>query len=376
MTDTVLRYSDDELLLRDACRTVLQRDFPTSWVRSVMATNGPWPEQWSKFSDLGWTGLTVPETHGGLGFGLRELSVVAEEFGRAVQPGPFLASSVVALAAAELGGTSSSALDLTALATGDLVGTWSVDVEGSDGTVTAVPDSRRAGAWRLCGTRSFVPDADHASILMIDASEGEQQRLFVVPLDANGVTTRAHVTADLGRRYSQLQFDHVVLDSASVLTTRDSARQWLANAGTVVQCAESLGAAEHLVEMTVTFALQRHQFGRAIGSFQAIKHRIADMRIRVQAGRAAVRYAAWAVAAHRPDATRAVHVAKQWIGESTSWVAGEALQVHGGIGFTWEHDLHLYLRRLKANELTLGTPDWHSQRLGDWCLCPQSGGGA
>jgi len=372
MTDAILRYRDDEILLRDSCRAVLQGDFPTSWVRSVMDTDGPWRQQRSRFAELGWTALALPESHGGLGFGLRELAVVAEEFGRAVQPGAFLSSSVAGLAIAEFGDLADGSVAgrwLTELASGDVGATWSTDVDGAAGPLTAIRDPKQPERWQISGARRLIPDLAQASMLLIDALDDDgQTRLFAVPTDAHGMKTQPHVTADLGRRYRHVQFGEV---PGELVTDDPEAVRWLTDAGTVIQCAESLGAAERLLEMTVAFAQQRHQFGRAIGTFQAIKHRIADMRIRVQAGRAAMRYAAWSVAGHRADASRAVHVAKQWIGESSSWVASEALQIHGGIGFTWEHDLHLYLRRLKANELTLGTPDWHSQRLGEWCLCGQ-----
>ena len=203
-------------------------------------------------------------------------------------------------------------------------------------------------------------------MVLLDAQTADGSGLFVVPLDQDGVTVTAHRTIDLTRRYGVLQLDGVSVDAVS--RVGQEASSWPAAAGVVVQCAESVGAGARLLELTVEHAQHRRQFGRAIGSFQALKHRMADMRIAVQAARAAMRYAAWSMELGRPDAERAVHVAKQWIGESMSALAGEALQIHGGVGFTWEHDLHLYLRRLKANELTLGSSEWHAQQLGAWCL--------
>jgi len=368
----VLHERDDEEVLRDACRRVLQGELPVARVRALAeAGEHPGRALWPTVVELGWTGIVVPEEHGGAGLGLMELTVLAEEHGREVQPGPLLSSAVCGLALARHGTAAQQAAWLPAMAAGALVGAWSVDVDGTAGAVTAVPDADGSGGVRLSGRRLAVAETRDAHVLLADARCPDGRHVMaLVPLDAPGVSTRAATTLDLLRAYDEVAFEDVAVPPADVLgagagADDEAIRHDVAALGTVVQCAESLGAATRLVEDTVAYARDRRQFGRAIASFQAIKHRLADMRIKLEAGRAAMRYAAWAVQHRRPDARRAVHVAKQWVGESTSWIASEALQVHGGIGFTWEHDLHLYLRRIKANELTLGSPDWHSRRLGD-----------
>jgi alkylation response protein AidB-like acyl-CoA dehydrogenase len=221
----------------------------------------------------------------------------------------------------------------------------------------------------VTGTRRLVADGVGAEVLLADAWLDGRRALVLLPLSGAAVETRTMATIDLTRRYVEARVDNLAIDPAYLLDGDGApARQAVADMGTALHCAESIGAAARLLELTVDHARNRQQFGRPIGSFQAIKHRLADMRIRLQASRAAVRYAVWAAAERRPDAARAGHVAKQWTGEATSWIASEAVQVHGGVGFTWESDVHLYLRRIKANELLLGTPDWHAHRLGEWCL--------
>ena len=212
------------------------------------------------------------------------------------------------------------------MARGELMATWSIDVDGSGGRLIAerVPQEPQ-GSWRLSGVRRLVPDPAHAHVVLLDAQTADGSGLFVVPLDQDGVTVTAHWTIDLTRRHGVLQLDGVSVDAVSRVGQEASASSWPAAAGVVVQCAESVGAGARLLELTVEHAQHRRQFGRAIGSFQALKHRMADMRIAVQAARAAMRYAAWSMELGRPDAERAVHVAKQWIGESMSALAGEAL---------------------------------------------------
>ncbi len=366
-----LIYSEDERLLRDTCRKYLDTEMPLSGVRRTLDEGLP-PGYWAGISALGWPGVVIPEAYEGYGYGLRELAVLATEHGRSVAPGPLLSSSVFAMALSTAGTDQQRAELLPRVAAGELVGSCSLDVDGALGELTLSRRTERT-ALTLTGTRRLVAEAAPADYVVVDVTYEGSTRLVLIPMKDPAVRVRDMATIDLARRFSEISFDGVTVSTGSMLPADPLCRQHVIDIATVIQCAESVGAAERLLEMTVTHALSRHQFGRPIGSFQAIKHRLADMRIRVQACRAATRYAAWALAAGRDDATRAAHVAKQYGGEAASWVASEALQIHGGIGFTWAHDLHLFLRRIKANELTLGTPDWHARRLADWCVAPSQG---
>ena len=368
-----LTLTEEQSVLRDSWREVLEREMSIEWTRAVLATDADWDRGgWKLIRELGWTGLAVPEEFGGVGLGLAEACVLAEELGRVVHPSPLLASAAVALALGRYGSPSQQRSWLPGLADGSIVGTRSVDVDGACGAVIA----ERTGAdLRLHGVRHFVPAAAEADLLLLDVILDGSARLALVPGDAAGLRARRMSTVDLARAYDVVAFEGVEIDGDALLggTLSTRARGHLAEVAAAIQCAESLGAARRLLEMTVEYAGQRHQFGKPIGSFQAIKHRVADMRIRLEASTVASRYATWAVTADRPDAGRAIHVAKQYGGEAWSWIASQALQLHGGVAFTWEHDLHLLLRRLKANELTLGSPDWHALELGFWRLENASG---
>jgi alkylation response protein AidB-like acyl-CoA dehydrogenase len=246
---------------------------------------------------------------------------------------------------------------LPLLATGDAVASWGLQSPGGNGAVHLQDQCLR-------GTRHFVPDAHTAGHLLVDAISDDGPLLVVVDTDADGVTRTARDTIDLTRQYATVEFDGTPVAEDAVITSPDARAELLA-AAVALQCAESVGVTRHLVEMTISYACARHQFDRPIGSFQAVKHRIADMHIQLEGAAVATEESTWAVQHRRPDADTAVHVAKSWTGRATSFVASEALQLHGGIGFTWEHDLHLFLRRAKVNELLLGSPSWHDERLFD-----------
>jgi alkylation response protein AidB-like acyl-CoA dehydrogenase len=354
--------TEDMALLRAACRRFLEAEMPVALVRQGLDREGKPPDHWSKISELGWPGVGVPEPLGGLGLGAVELTVLAQESGRFVQPGPLLASAVFAASVAQTFDSDEARETATQAAAGKRIGTWSVDCQSDLGTLRLRPHDH---SFTLSGTRRLVPAADLASDLLIDVDCDGEPALVLAPMPDIPGRVRRMSTLDVARDYGEVRFDGVPIEGWRVLRGAPGhvARQRLANLGTVLQCAESSGAATRLLELTVAYAVSRQQFGRAIGSFQAIKHRLADMRIRTKSSDVAVRYAAHAVATDQDDATAAVHTAKCWVGESASWVAGEAQQIHGATGFTWDSDLHLFLRRIKANELTMGTPAWHAQHL-------------
>ena len=222
------------------------------------------------------------------------------------------------------------------------------------------------GRVRLDGVARFVHDAHDADLLLVAYRSAAGPGHALVPLPAAGVETRVLGGLDLTRRLCEVRFAGVEVDAASVVCTGAAANESIARAlrlATVLQAAESVGATEALFERTVDYAKQRVQFGRVIGSFQAIKHKLAGMLVELEGARAAAHYAALAIAESTDDRDEAVAVAGSYVREVCAHVCGEALQIHGGIGFTWEHDVHLFVRRAKANEVLFGDAAWHRERL-------------
>lgn len=344
--------------LRAASHKLLARNATSERIREVAAQHaGHDRALWEQIADLGWLALTVPEDHDGLDLGLEELAILAEEFGYSLQPSPFLTHS---LATWLLGRHGSAALQsrlLPALASGESIAACGLQ-EPEEGSTLTLCDGR------LNGFRRFVPSAPHADVLVLDAIADDQHIVAVVDVaDASdSLHATAQQTIDFTRPYATVVFADTPVSEYAIISAPVGAVE-LRHAAVALQCAESIGVIRRLVDMTVSYAGTRQQFGRAIGSFQAIKHRIADMHIEHEGAAAATEEAACAVQRWRSDAAVAVHVAKSWTGNAASRVASEALQLHGGIGFTWEHDLHLFLRRAKVNELLLGQPGWHNEQL-------------
>ncbi len=325
---------------------------------------------WREGASLGWTAALVPESYGGGSVTdqpLVDLVVLAEEMGRALYPGPFFATNLVARAIADAGTETQRTELLPALAQGESVATWCFTADGGcDLAGVRIRADRGSDGVRLDGVARFVPDAHVADLLLVTAAAGEELLQVLAPLPSERVSVRPLRGLDLTRGLCEVRFDGAVLPASAVLgTSGDGAGQierQLA-AAAVLLSAETVGAADRLLELTVDHAKTRVQFGRPIGSFQAIKHKLASMLVWLEASRAAAHYAALAVDGAFPDAREAASIAKSYVADAASTLCGEALQTHGGIGFTWEHDVHLYLRRVKSNEVLYGDPAWHRERL-------------
>lgn len=346
--------------LRSVIRKVLLRNATSERIRTVASAHGGHDAKfWNEIADMGWLALTVPDERDGLGLGLPELAILSEEFGYSLQPSPLLAHSLVTWIIARHGSLNLQARLLPALASGEVIASWALAEPGATEALV-LHDGR------LHGARPLVPYAMCADHLLVEVVSDGQPMLVAVDVAAAGTTLRIaeQHTIDLMRPYAGVEFDGVRVESDAIVSVA-AAPSELWGAALALQCAESVGVARRLVEMCVSYTTTRHQFDRPIGSFQAVKHRIADMQIQLQGAAVATEESVWALHRRRSDAEVAVHVAKSWTGRAASWVASEALQLHGGIGFTWEHDLHLYLRRAKVNELLLGQPAWHDERLFD-----------
>ena len=365
-------FGDDQELLRSTTRKFLESRHPIATTRSRIENDNTLDRDvWQEGAGLGWTAMLVPEEYDGGSVTdqpVVDLVALAEELGRELYPGPVLATNVVADAIAAAGTDEQRKEHLPAIAGGDCIATWCLTGDGSTdvASIDVSIDSTDPSALRLNGCARFVHDAHVADLVLVTARDGDGLSLLTVPTDTMGVATRVLGAIDLTRRFCEVRFDDVPVDASRFLGDRGLASESIERAlrlATVLQAAEAVGAADHLLEMTVQYAKDRVQFGRAIGSFQAIKHRLADLLIEVEAARSAARYAALAVADSRDDRDEAVAVAGSYVREAFARVCGEALQIHGGIGFTWEHDVHLFLRRAKTDQLLYGEPSWHRERL-------------
>ncbi|MFD0684680.1 acyl-CoA dehydrogenase family protein [Actinomadura fibrosa] len=353
-----LAVTEEQRELRDALRRFFADRSPATEVRRLMAVDeGYDPAVWKQMAgQLGLQGLAVPEEHGGAGFGFRELAVVFEEMGRALVCAPFLATTVAA--AALLAGEGGHDL-LPGIADGTVIATLAVAEERGLWDPAAVEATVEGGLLR--GAKAFVLDGHLADLLVVAAREEDGSvGLYVVDGHAEGLTRTLVPTLDQTRRLARIGLD-------GVPGRRVGGEDALARAldvAAVALAAEQLGGAERTLEMTVEYAKVRRQFGRPIGSFQAVKHRCADMFVLVESARSAVLNAAAVVDEAPGGLPAAAALAKAYCSDAFVHTAGEAIQLHGGIGFTWEHDAHLYFKRAQASRQLFGTPDRHRERLG------------
>jgi alkylation response protein AidB-like acyl-CoA dehydrogenase len=364
----MLGTTEEHEELRASVRRFLADKAPLPRVRELMETeDGTDDAVWTQAgAQLGLQGLAIPEAYGGAGFTFAEQAIVLEEFGAALYSGPYLASAVFA-ATALLASPDEGARRglLPGIASGETIATLAFTED--DGSwdpasirMTAVKDG---DAWKLDGHKSFVLDGHAAGLLLVVAQTSAGLSLFAVAGTEAGLTRASLPTLDQTRKLARCEFADVAGrligspgDAAAVLDrTLDVAAIALA--------AEQLGGAQRALDMAVEYAKIRHQFGRPIGSFQAIKHRCADLLLEVESLRSAVSYAAAAAADSRAEIPVLAPLVKAYASETYFHVAAENIQIHGGIGFTWEHDAHLYFKRAKSSELFLGDAAYHRERL-------------
>lgn len=364
-----MQLSDDERdELRSAARKFLDAEAGSERVRALLDDErGHDPRVWGTVADLGWPAIHVPEAHGGMGASYTDLVVILHELGRHVAPTPFLSSAVLGAEALLLATNDAVRADLLPSVIG---GERIVTVAGPTGSCESgalgVTWSTGNGL-RLDGTARFVPDAHVADGIVVvarDASGGVTMAL--VEPNAAGVRIAVEPTFDRTRRLARVDLDGVAVDDSKLLGqpgAMQAQHRRLTSLGAIAVCADALGAAEHMLEVSSAYAKQRMQFGRAIGSFQAVKHHCANMLVAVEASRAAVAYAAQVLDDPSENVDMAASVAKSFVGPACADSCQLAVQVHGGIGFTWEHDAHLYLKRAKLDEALFGTASWHRRRV-------------
>jgi alkylation response protein AidB-like acyl-CoA dehydrogenase len=358
--------SDDQQALRSAAADLLDDRCPMTRVRQVADETGQLDDLlWAAMAEQGWLAVELPEAAGGLGLGLVETVVLCEQVGRHLAPVPFLGTVLtgVALASALADGEIEPTTALGEVA----VETW-IEQLGVGDAVGAVAWSRQPGAvtarrdvgggWTLSGRTDLVVYGPSADVVVVFAdAEGSPALFALAPLGPERPT--AEPAMDRTRSMGWL----AVSDRPAVRLGGPERAGDLLDRGATAVSAEMLGAAERVLEMTVAYAKDRVQFGRPIGGFQAVKHRCADMLVDVEGMRSATYYAGWAVGADDPEARAAASVAKVWSSDAARRVMASGLQVHGGIGFTWEHDLHLFLKRSQLDQMSFGDAGLHRERL-------------
>ena len=342
--------TEEQAALREVSRSMLAVSCPPQLVRSLASAGQDVDDKlWQRGTELGWIGIAVPEEHDGAGQGLVELCLVAEEIGRAAAPGAFVDSALIAVALARQGKPEL----VPALAAGGLKASWA-----HHGSVAGSYD---ADELVLSGRATAVQAAAAADWLLVTAASDKGRRLVLVERTRASVEPRR--TLDETRRWYDVVLDGLRVRAADVVSADEAEIGWLTDAAAVLTAADSLGVGERLLEMTVGYVKVREQFGRPLGSFQSVKHKVADMLTTLKGARAATYYAAMALDAGVAEAAAGSSAAKAYTADGVAALAGEALQAHGGIGFTWEHDLHRYLRRAKVNEMLYGTAAEHYERL-------------
>jgi alkylation response protein AidB-like acyl-CoA dehydrogenase len=365
-------FTQEQVMLRNLTREFLMRENTPRAVRTVMEESSGFSDAtWQQMADMGLPGLAIDAGYGGQGLGMVEMALVLDEMGRTAYPGPFFATTVLAATAiAASRQDNQMARYLPDIARGRTRATLAILEDALSWAPSGVKlrAEQRGDGFVLSGTKRFVPFANAADLVLIVArtSGGEDgTTVFAVPGDAPGLRQTANVEMDHTSRTSTLTLEGVSVASDAVIGEVD--RGW-GVIGPVLQraaigaSAEMLGAARRCLEMSVDYARVRQQFGQPIGMFQAIKHACAEMLLEVENAHAATYYAAWALDAGSPDAALAASVAKAYVGDAARKVCGSSIQVHGGIGFTWEYDLHLYVKRAKHFEPLYGDADFHRER--------------
>jgi alkylation response protein AidB-like acyl-CoA dehydrogenase len=369
-------FSEDQDELRRAARRFLEVESSEERVRAVMGTEDGYDSAvWKQLSgDLGWTALTIPETYGGLGMSHLDLHPLMEEMGRALLCAPFF--STICLGANVLllcGNDAQKDRYLPSIAAGETTATLAYAEKQRQNGPEAIQATyvHQDGDYVLRGSKHYVLDGHTADLVIVAAraqgSQGaEGVSLFAVPADARGLTRTWTPTMDQTRRLASIELDVVTVPADALLG--EEGRGWAPCERTldlacIALAAEQVGGAEMCLDMSVEYAKVREQFGRPIGSFQAIKHKCADMLTMVESARSSAFYASALAAQNDPGLHEAASSAKAFCSDTFFHCAAESIQIHGGIGFTWEHPAHLYFKRAKAVEVLLGDPSFHRERV-------------
>jgi alkylation response protein AidB-like acyl-CoA dehydrogenase len=347
--------SESQEFLKDSARKFFAGECPSAEMRRLMETDTAYDAAlWAKLTEQGYTGIIFPEAYGGVGFGKVELMLLMEEAGRALLPGPFF--STVVLAGSILDAVSTPAHKkkyLEPVCRGEARATAAI-LEGS-ASWNPRDVQLSASNGKLTGEKLFVSDAAIADFIVVVARNG----VFVVDSKARGLKISPMSGMDLTRKLYAVEFSNTAAEEIS--SPKDLPRAF--DIATAALAAELVGGMQRTLELTVEYAKTRKQFGKPIGIFQAVQHQCADMYLETESARSAVYYAGWALEENSPDAATAVSIAKMYASDAGRTVGNRGIQIHGGMGFTWENDLHLYYRRAKASETAFGDATFHRERI-------------
>jgi alkylation response protein AidB-like acyl-CoA dehydrogenase len=360
--------TDEQQAIRSTARDFLAARYKSERIRELAdSENGLDPADWAEMTELGWPGLALPEEWGGQGLGIVELAVLFEEMGYALAPSPLFSNTIVGLALAHCGSDDQRERFLRPLAEGERRGVPALWDAGSPATPGAFTMEAKADGDGIVldGEKILVPDAAGADFFIVATSDG---RRHLVERGADGVTVTAEPSIDLTRRLSTVRFDGVRVAAADSMPAEEGEYFPVFFRLCVALAAESTGVAQRTMEMAVEYAKDRKQFGRPIGSYQAVSHRCAQMLLETENSRSAVYGAAWAADADPDSLPLAASMAKAYASDAGWRVPDASIQVHGGIGFTWEHDLHFFLKRGRANAALFGDAKWHRERVADAVL--------
>jgi alkylation response protein AidB-like acyl-CoA dehydrogenase len=366
-------FSEEQEELRRTVRQFLESKSPSTEVRRLMeTTEGYDPAVWSQMAEqLGLQGLAIPEEYGGQGFTFVELAMVLEEMGRVLLAAPYFSTAVLATSAILNAGTPDDCKSLLpGIASGETIAALAfTEPNGKwDAAGITMEATQSGGSWTLNGTKSFVIDGHTANTIVVVArtagtSGTDGIAFFTVDGDASGLTRTPLATMDQTRKQAKLEFANVAATPLGAPGNGFAAFSKTLDQAAVALSNEMIGGAQFVLDMSVEYAKVRVQFGRPIGSFQAIKHKCADMLLEVESGKSAAYYAAWAAAEDNEELPVVAALAKAYISDAYFHCAAENIQIHGGIGFTWEHDAHLYYRRAKSSEQFLGSASEHRDVL-------------
>ena len=368
-----LGLDEAQQMLRNSARAFLEAECPDTYVREMERDpRGYTPELWQKMAEQGWLGLIVPERYGGVGLSFLDLSILLEEMGRAMLPGPFFSTVVMAgMAVLDAGSEEQRREILPRIADGQLIVTMALTEPSARWDAKGVETAAESGgdSFLISGTKLFVPDAGVADYLIVAARTGDAEddiSLFLVPRESDGVSLTPLKTIAQDKQF-EVRLEGVKVPSSALLgeinegwPTVEKVLQW----GAVGKCAEMVGGSQQVLDMTVEYAQQRVQFGRPIGSFQAVQHHCANMATDVEGTRYITYQAAWRLSEGLVSETE-VATAKAWVSEAYQRVCALGHQCHGAIGFTKEHNMQLYSRRAKAAELAFGDADLHLEKVAD-----------
>lgn len=349
--------SESQQILKDSARKFFAGECPAAYTRKLMETDTAYdPELWRKLAEQGFTGIIVPEEYGGMGLGKVELALLLEESGYALLPGPLFSTVALAGPVLEACGTEEQKKKyLSPIASGEARATLAFLEESGSWDPAEIKLS--GGTGKLNGTKVFVTDAAIADFIIVAARDG----MFLVDRKAAGLKITPMKGMDLTRKIYSVGFQNTPAEKLANSSTAALARAL--RVATAALAAEMVGGMQRVLETAVGYAKTRKQFGKPIGSFQAVQHMCADMYLETESSRSAAYYAAWALEENAPDAAVAVSIAKMYASDAARMVGNRGIQIHGGMGFTWENDIHLYYRRAKASETMLGDASFHRERI-------------